>query len=214
MGSQVDTTDNSVASPIPRDEHGHPCLPTWSAYNSTISTPAGKTNVGVIAPLITTPSTQWPGLYTDLMRAQHISVTVVRPDLPTVITLNLQLYEKAQKLMSRPDMKGKFALRIEELHTVFSALKVLGHYIEGNGIDQAWTEAGMYSPTMVRQALEGKHLHRAIETHTVALVTLYGPLLIEFWNEHPQEKLLIDEHVAAMNQSFETGDQKDSEISY
>lgn len=181
LGSQVDTTDNSIASPIPRDEHSHPCLPTWSAYNSTISTPAGKTNVRVTAPLITTPPTQWPGLYTALMRAQHISVTVVGPDLPTVITLDLQLYEKTQKLMSRPDMKEKFALHIGELHTVFFVLKALGHHIEGSGIGQAWTEAGMYSPTTVRQVMEGKHLHRAIEARTVTLVTLYGLLLIEFW---------------------------------
>ena len=43
---------------------------------------------------------------------------VVGEDKPTVITLELQLYEKAKKLMSEEDMAGKFILRIGELHTI------------------------------------------------------------------------------------------------
>ena len=84
------------------------------------------------------------------MRAQNISVQVVGEGKPTVITLDLQLFEKAQKLNSKEDMTGKFVLRIGELHTVFSALKAIGRYIECSGIDQLWVEAGMYSPTTRR----------------------------------------------------------------
>ena len=51
--------------------------------------------------------------------------------------------------MSKEDMTGNFVLRIGELHTVFSALKAIGRYIECSGIDQLWVETGMYSPTTV-----------------------------------------------------------------
>ena len=67
---------------------------------------------------------------------------------PTVITLDLQLYEK---LVSKEDMTGKFVLRIGDLSDK-------GHrkvYIQCSGINQLWVEAGMYSPTTVRQIIEG-----------------------------------------------------------
>ena len=157
-------------------------IPTWSAYNSLITEAGTKTNVAVVPPLIRHSPTSWPGLYTALMRAQNISVVVVGEGKPTVVTLDLQLYEKAQKLMSRDDMKGKFVLRIGELHTIFSALKAIGRYIECSGIDQLLVEAGMYSPTTVRQIIEGKHLYRAMEAHMVTLITLYSLLLPALWD--------------------------------
>lgn len=91
--------------------------------------------------------TSWPGLYTALMRAQHINVTVVGDDIPTVITLDLQLYEKAQQLLSREDLRGKFVIRIGELHTIFYSLKAIERYIECSRIYQLWVEAGIYSST-------------------------------------------------------------------
>ena len=79
--------------------------------------------------------------------------------------------------MSKEDMTGKVVLRIGELHTIFSVLKVVGRYIECSGIDQLWVEAGMRSPTTVRQIIEGKHLYRAMEAHMVTLITLFSLLI-------------------------------------
>ncbi len=183
----------------------HTKVLTWAAYNSLNGDSKAKTNVGVVAPIIRCSPTQWPGFYTALMRAQHISVNVVGPDSPTIITLDLQLYEKAQKLMSREDMKGKFVFRIGELHTIFSSLKALGRYIEASGIDQVWVEAGMYSPTTVRQILEGKHLYRAMEAHTITLVVMYDLLLKEVWKEHTDECQIIKEMAKEMQQAFDDG---------
>lgn len=180
------------------------CIPTWNAYNSLITTTGTKTNVAVVPPLIRHSPTSWPGLYTALKRAQNISALVVGEGKPTVITLDLQLYEKAQKLMSKEDMTGKFVLRIGELHTVFSALKAIGRYIECSGIDQLWVEAGMYSPTTVRQIIEGKHLYRAMEAHMVTLITLYSLLIPALWDSgfdgKPEiEKAASDVNVSAKN---------------
>ena len=136
---------------------------------------------------------------------QHISVAVVGPDMPTVVTFDLQLYEKAQKLMSREDKKGRYVLRIGELHTVFGSLKALGKYIAGSVIDQVWVEAGMYSPTTVRQILEGKHLYCAMEAHLTTLVALYGLLFKELWEDYPDEKTVIEELGKEMNKAFHDG---------
>ena len=136
-GNRSDDVDTDRSTFLEKDgDTFSQYIPTWSAYNSLITEAGTKTNVAVVPPLIRHSPTSWPGLYTALMRAQNISVVVVGEGKPTVVTLNLQLYEKAQKLMSRDDMKGKFVLRIGELHTIFSALKVIGRYIECSGIDQ------------------------------------------------------------------------------
>ena len=172
-----------------------------NAYNSLISTAGTKPNVAVVPPLIRHSPTSWPGLYTALMRAQNISVQVVGEGKPTVITLDLQLYEKAQKLMSKEDMTGKFVLRIGELHTVFSALKAIGRYIKCSGIDQLWVEAGVYSPTTVRQIIEGKHLYRAMEAHMVTLITLYSLLIPALWDNGFDGKSEIEKAASDVNVS-------------
>ena len=120
----------------------------------------------------------------------------------TVITLDLQLYEKAQKLMSRSDMKGKFVLRMGELHTVFAALHALGKYVEASGIDQAWVESGMYSPTTVRQILDGKHIYRAMEAHMVTTLTLYNIMLESLFEQYPVEKDYIQCGAMALTTEF------------
>ena len=51
--------------------------------------------------------------------------------------------------MEREDIKKHFLFRPGKLHIVFWALVILCDYVEGSGIDQAWVEVGLYSPTTV-----------------------------------------------------------------
>ncbi len=89
------------------------------------------------------------------------------PDRKTVITLDMALYERAKLLeMSRDDCKGKWVLRLGEMHTVMAALRAAGNAIEDSGLDEAWSEADIYGPTTTRQIIESKHMKRALEaTH-------------------------------------------------
>ena len=60
-------------------------------------------------------------------------------------TLDLQLYDMAMQLcIEHEDIRKQFLFRPGELHIVLWALASLGNYVEGNGIDQAWVEAGLY----------------------------------------------------------------------
>lgn len=84
----------------------------------------------------------------------------------TVVSLDLQLYDMAMKLwMEHEDIKKKFLFRPGELPIVFWAMAALGQYVEGSGIDQAWVEAGLYSPAIVSQIINGKNVYRALEAH-------------------------------------------------
>ena len=66
----------------------------------------------------------------------------------------------AMKLwMEREDIKKQFLFRPGELHIVLWALTALGKYVERSGIDQAWVEAGLYSPTTGRQKYSTESTH-------------------------------------------------------
>ena len=82
----------------------------------------------------------------------------------TVETVDLQLYDLAMKLwMEREDIKKQFLFCPGELHIIFWSLAALGKYVEGIGIDQAWAEAGLSSPTTVTQILNVKTCIMCIE---------------------------------------------------
>ena len=119
------------------------------------------------------------------------------------MTLDLQLYGMAMKLwMEREDIKKQFLFRPGELHIVFWALAALGKYVEGSGIDQAWVEAGQYSPTTVTQILNGKHMYRALEAHTVTLLALYSLYFRKFLQLQPDEEAFLKETSTRLGEAY------------
>lgn len=75
--------------------------------------------------------------------------------------------------MKLPNYKEEYCIRLGSLHQVIAALKCLGKYIEGSGIDLAWEASGIYGSATVRQILEGRHIYRGIEAHTITLIALF-----------------------------------------
>ena len=151
-------------------------IDTWNAFNSLLVQPPVRTNHGVVAPLLRSPPTSPQTLYTALCLAQKINLRVLGDGRSTVITLNLDLYERAVKIRANRWNKGKLILRLGELHIMFALLKALGKFIEGSGIDDIWIESGLYGAVVTRQIFSGKFLKRGVEAHLVnliALMTLY-----------------------------------------
>ena len=108
----------------------------------------------MVAPLLRRPPTDYSALYTVLCLAQGISAFVVSHS-KTVITLDLDLYERAMKLQSSTG-NTNWVLRIGELHACFASLHAIGKYLEGSGLDSISIEAGLYSPSTIRQIFTGK----------------------------------------------------------
>lgn len=105
-----------------------------------------------------------------LKRAMNISVIVVGPEKRTIITFDGDLYNRAVKI---PNYKDKWIIRLGSLHVIIALLKCLGKYIEGSGLDSAWELSGMFGSATVKQILEGRHIYRGIQTHTVTFLALH-----------------------------------------
>ena len=87
-------------------------------------------------------------MFTVLMQAQKITAVVMGENHKTVITFDLQLYEKAVKLQMHkvPDL-DHLVFRIGEMHTIMASLCALGASIDGSSFDEGWIEAGLYGST-------------------------------------------------------------------
>ena len=102
----------------------------------------------------------------------NINAVVVGPNRKTIITLDLDLYERAVKIRSSKKMNDNIVLWMGELHIVFAMLKALGRYIEGSDLEQILIEKGLYGPASVRQLLAGKNYKRGLEAHIITLLAL------------------------------------------
>ena len=118
---------------------------TWVAFNSLSATEkASKTNHCVIGPLMRSPPTSPQTLYTALCLTQKINVSVVGIHRRTVITLDLDLYERAVKIRGNTGHRNSWVSRMGELHIMFALLGSLGRYIEGSGLDDIWILKGLF----------------------------------------------------------------------
>ena len=145
-------------------------LPTWSAYNSLVTNSQKITTCQGI-PLYPASPTDWSSLYTSLKIVQGINVSVTN-SRKTIVTLDLQLYSKCMQMRDDKDIFDNFIFRLGELHVVFAMLKVLGKMINGSGIERLFIESNIYGETTLKQILEGKHMRRGIEAHTIMYLAL------------------------------------------
>jgi hypothetical protein len=160
-------------------------IPTWSAFNSLLGTALPLTHVGS-PPLIPFPAHEWDTLLTVLKQAQGINAATVGPNHKTVITLDMQLYEKAKQLeMARDDCKGKWILRIGEMHTVMTAVRTIGTFVEDSGIEDVWIEADICGPVTMKQVLDCKHMKRVLRIHSMTFQSLFDLYQEEFFSDHP-----------------------------
>ena len=103
-------------------------LSIWAAYNSLISIVLAIIIISPL-PLYSAPS----------------AITGIYHFIKTVISLDLQLYDKALQLQSRNEIASNFAFRPQEsciLYFLFNTLHPAGNYMfkVNNGNSRTWCE--------------------------------------------------------------------------
>ena len=150
-------------------------MPTWSASQSLLisaskssdENPKSKmVNTQAVAPLFRTSPTDYATLYTALCLTQDISATVVGPNRRTIITCDLDLYNRALQIQHSVGNKN-WILMPGGLHLCFAVEHALGKTLEGSGIDTCAVECGTYSAAAMRGIYSGKAFKRAVEYHLI-----------------------------------------------
>lgn len=183
--------------------------PSWATFNSMIGETVPIWSVGIAAPLYRRSPTEWPVLLTILMQAQHINCVTVGENYRPIITLDGDLYDRAVKL---PAYKSKWCIRLGALHMTMAALKCLGKYIEGSGLDLAWETTGIYGSATVRQILDGRHVYRCLEAHTMTLVAVHTLYQQVFFPKDDIEELYekLDKTLESFKQYIADGSSRSS----
>ena len=88
---------------------------------------------------------------------------VVGPDRKTIITLVLDLYNRALQIQQTVE-NTIWILRAGVLHIVYAALHALGKTIDGGGFDTCAIEKGIYPSAALHGIYGGKAYKRGIET--------------------------------------------------
>ena len=88
---------------------------------------------------------------------------VVGPDRKTIITLVLDLYNRALQIQQTVE-NTIWILRAGVLHIVYAALHALGKTIDGGGFDTCAIEKGIYPSVALHGIYGGKAYKRGIET--------------------------------------------------
>ena len=150
-------------------------MPTWAATRSLLLSntheSTTRTNTEVIAPLFKTSPTDITTLYTVLMLTQGFSSVVVGPERKTIITLDLDLYNRARQIQQTVG-NTNCILRAGVLHIVFAALHALGKTIDGSGFDTCAIEKGIYTSAALRGIYGGKAYKRGIEYHITTILAI------------------------------------------
>ena len=165
-------------------------MPTCAATNSLIysvkKTQLKKTNNEVIVHLFKQSPNDCATLYTVLMLTQDISAFVVGPERRTVITLDLDLYERAIKLQQSTG-NSNWVLRAGELHICMAALFALAKYTEGSCLDTVAIETSIYTPAVVRAIYTGKAFKRGIEYHIMNTLAILYMMFDTILGESPPD---------------------------
>ena len=121
-----------------------------SATNSLVcNADLTRTNI-YSTPLIPGPASSYSAIYTALIRAYNISTWCCGDTTKTVISLNLDLYEKCYLLVrTNTALKDKFILFLGELHVAFAHVRAIGTFTNGSGLEKAWQVAGWFNNSAV-----------------------------------------------------------------
>lgn len=128
---QVPTSSDSVDEAAHHTAVNH--APTWSTFNSLTSYPLPVCNIGIAA-----------SFYRPFCCRHNMSTA-------SPSEMNGDLYDRAVKLKN---YKEKWCIKLGALHITMAALKCLGKYIEGRGIDSAWKTFRYLWVVMVTEALK------------------------------------------------------------
>ena len=138
-------------------------MPTWHGMHGLISTSKPPMMRVGFLPVIPKPVTDYATVRKSLENFKMLrhqinpdqSVLPIFADYGVYHILADQLMEEHEKFNDIHGMMGKF-------HWTKDDLKVIGHFVQGSGLEQAFEECGVFGHRIINQVLEGGHYVRSL----------------------------------------------------
>ena len=110
----------------------------------------------------------------------------------TIITADQPLYSRGKQLVCANPKFEHVIFMLRGLHICFNFLKGIGQHMESAGLDNLWTELGVFACNTTETMLAGKAYYRAVRGHQLTYEALWRIkwAMFESWL---QEKNLSEE---------------------
>ena len=160
---------NSLFSTAPlRQNDGQP-IPSWSAFNATISAESPPvTSIGYY-PMINASTTEYSTIYTVMKNVQMVMASLQQKY--SVITFDFAIYSEAKEIQWRdPEEFKDTILRLGGFHVALNYLAVIGKMFEDSGLYDILGESGIYGSTcnVALVLFQGRSYSRGVRAHKIA----------------------------------------------
>lgn len=146
-------------------------VPAWRALNETTSQIDPPVTTAGMLPILQAQTDDNDTLTTVINRFVDISNHTGQTH--TIITADQPLYSRRKELVwANPKFENVIFL-MGGLHICLNFLKAIGQHMENAGLDDLWTEAGVYATNTTGTMLDGKAYYRAVRGHQMTYETVW-----------------------------------------
>ena len=149
------------------DEVGETCekhtMPSWSAFNSLITTENLPVKIVGLLPVLPYPVTEHATVYTALKNFQEILGKLSKQaHLP--VACDEGVYQIAHQItMQNPQEFENIVLVLGSFHLAKVLMGAIGKFIDGSGAKNILTESKAFGPNVVRSVIDGSHYVRSLK---------------------------------------------------
>lgn len=154
-------------------------IPTWSAFNSMLSTANIPQTITAFTPILPHPATEYSAIYTCMKNFQDCMKTVNQKK--GSLWADEGIYRIAREIqLLHPDEFSDIFIGLGGFHLAKEVMSCFGKYLSGTGIENIFIETETFGPNIVESVLVGKHYSRGIRGFSMLAEALLRLLLKAF----------------------------------
>lgn len=154
-------------------------VPSWSAFNTAISSVEVRLSAVGYMPVISSSPTELGTVYTLLCKSIESARALGQDEV--VVVLDQAIYSKAKEILWRHGSEFKpIVLRMGAFHATCTLLATIGKRFENSGLQDVMVESGVVGASSVASVLSGKHYNRAMRAHKVVFEAILRVLWSSF----------------------------------
>ena len=169
-------------------------MPSWVGVRSLVS----KSNLTLkrvgFLPIMPAPVTSHSTVYSCILNFIDVCQNMQQPCVAVVCDEGVYQYI-VDIYLAKPHLFESVYFMLGGFHMIKAALRCIGTYLTGSGIEDALIETGIFGVKTLEQVLTGKNYARAIYSMLVIEETIRRLQWESFWDQADLEKYVDEESI-------------------
>jgi hypothetical protein len=171
----------SKLDPDGKDLEGIQTTPSWSAFNTTITSECLQEKIVGFLPVFPYPITDPQTVYSVLKNFQNICSQLTQSALP--VACDEGVYKIARDIiLANPEQFSDIILLLGNFHMIKTLLRAIGKYLKGSGAETILSENAVFGPNVVLQVIAGTDYERSLTGFTMIAEVMLRLQWKEFLN--------------------------------